>query len=466
MDNLWRLPATELAALVRSRKVSAVEAAKTALARLEAVNPMINAVVDYRPDDTLAQAAAVDKTIAEGRDPGVLAGVPITIKVNVDQAGYATTNGIKAQRNHIAKEDNPVVANMRRAGAVIVGRTNTPAFSFRWFANNQVHGHTKNPRDPACTPGGSSGGAGAATAAGIGHIGHGTDIAGSVRYPAYACGIHGLRPTLGRIAAHNLSLPERPLCPQISAVSGPLARTIGDLRIALAAMSQQDVRDPWWVPAPLEGPPMPRRAALCLRPDGLETVPEVIDALKDAARRLQGAGWIVEEVANTPPLNEAAELQRKFWLGDGFEGMLAAAEKEGDPGALACLRGSRDKVYPLDAAGLSAIVQRRAALTRAWQLFLQDYPVLVMPVSGELPFEDQLDLRDDASFARVWRAQMPQVGIPFMGLPGLTVTTGLVGRVPVGVQVVAGRYREDLCLLAGEAIEAGGTPASPVDPVG
>jgi amidase len=275
-----------------------------------------------------------------------------------------------------------------------------------------------------------------------------------------------VRPTLGRIAAHNLSLPERPLCPQISAVSGPLARTIGDLRIALAAMSQQDVRDPWWVPAPLEGPPMPRRAALCLRPDGLETVPEVVDALKDAARRLQSAGWTVEEVANTPPLNEAAELQRKFWLGDGFEAMLAAAEKEGDPGALACLRGSRDKVYPLDAAGLSAIVQRRAALTRAWQLFLQDYPVLLMPVSGELPFEDQLDLKDDASFARVWRAQMPQVGLPFMGLPGLTVTTGLVGRVPVGVQVVAGRYREDLCLLAGEAIEAGGTPASPVDPAG
>jgi amidase len=245
-----------------------------------------------------------------------------------------------------------------------------------------------------------------------------------------------------------------------------LARTIGDLRIALAAMSQQDMRDPWWVPAPLEGPPMPRRAALCLRPDGLETVPEVVDALKDAALRLQCAGWTVEEVANTPPLNEAAELQRKFWLGDGFEAMLAAAEKEGDPGALACLRGSRDKVYPLDVAGLSTIVQRRAALTRAWQLFLQDYPVLVMPVSGELPFEDQLDLKDDASFARVWRAQMPQVGLPFMGLPGLTVTTGLVGGVPVGVQVVAGRYREDLCLLAGEAIEAGGTPASPVDPAG
>ncbi|MGB3864466.1 MAG: amidase, partial [Xanthobacteraceae bacterium] len=251
MDEVWRLSATELAARVRARKVTAVAAATAALERLAAVNPKINAVVDHRPEDVLKQAAAIDKALAEGRDPGILAGVPVTIKVNIDQAGYANTNGLKAQRDHIATEDNPVVTNFRRAGAVLLGRTNTPAFSYRWFANNQLHGHTRNPRDPAITPGGSSGGAGSATAAGIGHIGHGTDIAGSVRYPAYACGIHGLRPTLGRVAAHNPSLPERMLCAQISAVSGPLARTVGDLRLALTVMSQQDFRDPWWVPAPL-----------------------------------------------------------------------------------------------------------------------------------------------------------------------------------------------------------------------
>ncbi len=152
----------------------------------------------------------------------------------------------------------------------------------------------------------------------------------SVRYPAYACGIHGLRPTLGRIPAHNPSLPERTLCPQISAVSGPLARTVGDLRLALAAMSQQDLRDPWWVPAPLEGPPLPRRAALCLRPDGLDVVPEVIDALEDAGRRLQAAGWTVETIDNTPPLKEAAELQRTFWLGTAMID-AGGAEREGDP---------------------------------------------------------------------------------------------------------------------------------------
>jgi amidase len=231
-------------------------------------------------------------------------------------------------------------------------------------------------------------------------------------------------------------------------------------------MSAPDVRDPWWVPAPLEGPPRAKRAALCLRPDGLELAPEVAAAVTDAAKRLERAGWTVEEIQNTPPLREAAELQTKLWLGDGYEAQLQAAEREGDPGALACLRGNRDKVQPFDAAAFSKALTRRATLVREWQSLFEDYAVLVMPVSGELPFTDGLDRRDDASFARVWRAQMPQIGIPLMGLPALTVSTGLVGRIPVGVQIVSGRYREDLCLFAGEAIEAAGTPASPVDPAG
>jgi amidase len=464
MEDLWRLSAADIAALIRSKKVSAREAATAALARLDAVNPVINAVVDHRPADVLAQAAAVDAAIARGEDAGPLAGVPVTVKVNIDQEGFASTNGLKLQRDVIAKTNSPVIDNLRKAGAVILGRTNCPAFSYRWFTTNLVHGDTKNPRDPGMTPGGSSGGAGAAVAAGIGHIAHGTDIAGSIRYPAYACGVHGLRPTVGRIAAFNASLPERPIGPQISAVSGPLARTIGDLRIALAAMSAYDARDPWWVPAPLQGPAMPKRAALCLQPDGLETVAQVKAAVADAGKRLERAGWTVEEVA-TPPLREAADLQTKLWLGDGYEAQLDAAEREDDPGALACLRGNRAKVFPFDADALSKALIRRATLTREWLRFLETYSVLLMPVSGELPFPDQLDRKDDASFARVWRAQLTQIAIPFMGLPGLTVSTGLVGRIPVGVQLVSGRYREDLCLLAGEAIEAGGTPPSPVDPV-
>ncbi|MBR0752250.1 amidase family protein [Bradyrhizobium jicamae] len=462
MQDLWRLSAAELASLIKSKKVSAKEAAEAGLARLDAVNPKINAVVDHRPADVLAQAAKVDAAIARGEDAGPLAGVPITIKVNVDQEGFATTNGLKLQRDVIAKVDNPVVANLRKAGAVILGRTNCPAFSYRWFTTNLIHGDTKNPRDPGITPGGSSGGAGSAVAAGIGHIAHGTDIAGSIRYPAYACGVHGLRPSLGRIPAFNAALPERPIGPQISAVSGPLARTINDLRISLAAMSAPDYRDPWYAPVPLEGPKREKRVAMCLNPDGLNPVPEVVAAVADAGKRLQAAGWIVEEIDDTPPLREAAEIQTRLWLGDGYEAQLEAAEREGDPGALACLRGNRAKVHPFD---LSRSLARRATLTREWFAFLDKYPVLLMPVSGELPFPDHLDRKDEASFARVWHAQLPQIAIPFMGLPGLTVSTGLVGRIPVGVQLVAARYREDLCLAAGEAVEAGGTPSAAIDPV-
>ena len=159
MQDLWRLPANDIAALIRSKKVSAKEAASAALARLDAVNPSINAVVDHRPADVLAQAGAIDAAIAANQDLGPLAGVPVTVKVNIDQEGFATTNGLKLQRDVIAATNSPVIDNLRKAGAVILGRTNCPAFSYRWFTTNLIHGDTKNPRDPAITPGGSSGGA-------------------------------------------------------------------------------------------------------------------------------------------------------------------------------------------------------------------------------------------------------------------------------------------------------------------
>src|SRR5712691_11427872 len=185
MEDLWRLSAADIAALIRSKKVSAKEAASAALARLDAVNSKINAVVDHRPADVLAQAEAIDAAIARNENVGPLAGVPVTVKVNIDQEGFATTNGLKLQRDVIARSNSPVLDNLRKAGAVILGRTNCPAFSYRWFTTNLIHGDTKNPRGAATTPGGSSGGAGAAVAAGIGHIAHGTDLGGIRAAGAY-----------------------------------------------------------------------------------------------------------------------------------------------------------------------------------------------------------------------------------------------------------------------------------------
>ena len=468
MSDLWRLSAVELASRIRKREVSAVDAAQSALERLNAVNPALSAVVDHRPDEVMARAADVDAQLARGEDPGVLAGVPVTVKVNVDQAGYATTNGVKLQKDLIAATNSPVVDNLLRAGAVILGRTNTPAFSLRWFTGNALHGDTRNPRNAALTPGGSSGGAASAVAAGIGHLAHGTDIAGSIRYPAYACGVHGLRPSLGRVAAYNAALPERSIGGQLTAVSGPLGRTIADVRLGLAVLAAPDPRDPWWVPAPLVGPDVPRRAALCLNPDGMDTEPAVVKALQEAARRLTEAGWTVDTLDAVPPMQEAADLQVRMWMADGYDAMVAAAEKEGDQGALVALRGQRDKAADANLNNFSAVLTRRATLTRMWEMFLADYPILLLPVSAELPFPDRLDLQGDAAYARVWRAQMTQIGVPFMGLPGLSVAMGQamssVGQSPVGVQIVAGRYREDLCLAAGEIIEAGGDAVTIAEP--
>ncbi len=463
MTELWRLSAGEQAALVRKREASATEVTQAALDRLAAVNPAINAVVDEFPDEALADAARIDAALARGDDAGPLAGVPVTVKVNVDQAGHATTNGLVLQRDLVAEADNPVVANLKKAGAIIIGRTNTPAFSLRWFTRNNLHGHTRNPRDPGLTPGGSSGGAAAAVTTGIGAIGHGTDIGGSVRYPAYACGVHGLRPTLGRIPAVNFTAADRHIGGQFMAVSGPIARTIDDLRLGLAAMAAEDLRDPLWTPVPLDLGDAPKRAALCVAPEGLAVVPEVEAALRDGAQRLRDAGWTVEEV-DCPPFREPARLQAVLWLAEFRRGAVKAVYEEAEPDAVFVYEQMAALCPEPDLNGLMDALQMRVTLTRQWQLFLREYPVLISPVSAELPFADQLDVSSPEAFARVMEAQLTQVGLPLMGLPGLTVSTGLVGRTPVGVQLIAGRYREDLLFKAGCVIEAAGVPESPIDP--
>jgi amidase len=463
--DLWKLSAGEIARRVREREVSAVEVAQSALARLDAVNPRINAVVEHRPDEVLARASEIDASIARGEAVGPLAGVPVAIKVNVDQAGYATTNGLKSQKSLIAKTSSPVVDNLLRAGAVTIGRTNTPAYSYRWFTSNLLHGVTRNPHDPSLTPGGSSGGSAAAVASGICALAHGTDIAGSIRYPAYACGIHGLRPSLGRIPAFNASAGvDRPIGGQLMAMSGPIARTVDDLRLGLLAMSQPDSRDPWWVPAPMQGPPVPRRVAMCLRPDGMDTQAEVCAALHDAAQRLRDAGWTVDEVDNLPPLKEAVPIQIALWMADGYEALVEGARREGDPGAIAALAGQAEFVRSIGFAEFSTALSRRLGIARAWQLYLERYPLVLLPVCAELPFVNDLDLQGPASYERVWRAQMTMIALPVTGLPAISIHTGKVGRTPVGVQLVAGRFREDLCLEAGAAIEARGPAIVPVDP--
>lgn len=445
---LWTLTATDLAARIRRREVSAADAVDATLDRIEAANPACNAIVQRMDDAARAAAAAIDARLAAGEDAGPLAGVPVTVKVNVDQAGQATTNGLRLQAGLIAAEDSPVVANLRKAGAVIVGRTNTPAFSLRWFTRNGLHGATTNPRAPGRTPGGSSGGAGAAVVSGMGAIAHGTDIAGSIRYPAYACGVHGLRPSLGRVPNFAATTGDRLIGGQLMAVSGPLARSIPDLRLALVAMAARDLSDPFWQPMPLQGTPAPRRVALVEAPDGLPVAPEIRAALHAAAARLADAGYTVD-TPDPPPLREAMMAQLRLWMAELFHAALPAMQAEADPDALFVRDQITRHVQPPDLPGLMDLLKTRARLTRLWRSFLQDWPLVLMPVSGELPFADHRDVASPADFDAVLEAQMPMIATPFMGLPGLTVTTGDAAGVPVGVQLLADQFREDLLLDAG-----------------
>lgn len=453
MSELWTLSASDVVEQVRTKHVSALEVCDAALARVEAINPAINAVVQRTDDEARAAAKAVDAVIAKGSDPGVLAGVPVTIKVNTDQAGYANTNGLRLQENLIAEQDSPVVTNLRRAGAVIVGRTNTPAFSLRWFTRNGVHGHTRNPVNLKLTPGGSSGGAAASVASGMCAIGHGTDIGGSIRYPAYACGLQGLRPTLGRIAAGNFTAPDRHVGAQLMAVSGPIARSIADLKLGLEAMSQKDLRDPWWTPATMSAGDFPKRAALTVSPEGLQVDPRVEASLREAAARLADAGWEIVET-DCPPFREPARLQAQLWLAEFRRTGAKAIGEEADPDS-SFVYAQMERLCP--APGLDDFMdalQKRVTLLREWNLFLDEYPVLICPVSGEVPFPDLDDVSSPERFEEIMEAQLTQVGLPLMSLPGLSVFTGMAGDVPLGAQLVAGRYKEDILLQAAAEIES------------
>src|SRR6476661_1807312 len=224
MTDFWRWDAVRLAVAIARRDIHASDVIASALDRLHAVDGRLNAVTVPLADEARAAAARADEAVARGDALGPLHGVPVTIKENVDQAGCATTNGVVAFRDLVAREDSPIVANLRRAGAIVIGRTNTPGFSFRLDTENDLRGRTWNPWSERHVPGGSSGGASSSVAAGVTPLAHGNDIAGSVRYPAYACGLVGLRPSFGRVPAFNPSAgAERSLSAQLLSVQGPLA---------------------------------------------------------------------------------------------------------------------------------------------------------------------------------------------------------------------------------------------------
>lgn len=463
---LWQLDGVELAHLMRTGALSCREVMHAHIARMEAVNPQLNAVVLSLAEQALAQADALDRTGAYRQQPGPLYGVPVTIKVNTDLDGTPNDNGVVALKDNIAPGTNPCAENLVRAGGIVLGRTNTPCYSMRWHTDNALHGATRNPWDLGRTSGGSSGGASASVASGIAPIGQGNDIAGSVRYPAYCCGLVGVRPSFGRVPSFNPSAPAaRPISAQLMAVQGPLTRSVRDARAALAAMSLGDVNDTRWVDTPLTGPPIPRptRVALVRSPAGYPVHPSVTDALDKAGQWLAEAGYQVEEVA-PPELQSAIDLWARIGMDDVIRALDPQVQANGDEGIKRSVALWRQGNPGAGAQGvLDALVDRDHVL-RLWQVFLEDYPLMVMPSSDVPAFEVDEDIRDFESYQRLWRAQWPQLALPVLGLPGVAVPTGVYDGLPSGVQIVSRRFREDWCLDAAEVVEARADLALPVSP--
>ncbi len=451
---LWRLSAVDLARAIRNREVSAREATQSVLDRIADVNPRINALVELMPEEALAAADEADRALAKGGAIGPLHGVPISIKVNVDTAGHATTDGIVAAKDNIAKTDSPLVKSLREAGAVIVGRNNTPAFSLRWFTDNDLHGRTLNPFDAGRTPGGSSGGAAAAVAMGMGAIAHGNDYGGSIRYPAWACGVVGLRTTVGRVPSYKASAPNRIISNQMMSVQGPLTRTVEDARLALGIMAQGSPLDPNWVPAPLEYPDTnrPLRVAVFKRHAAYDVDPTVAAAIEQAAQWLEAAGCEIEEV-EPPHFEEGAHLWRQMVMDDMRRGGQPAVETMGDEGTKSALRGYLEGLLALDRDQTLEAQIRRFNICRDWAVFFERYPVLLMPNSWQRQFPIDADNGPAEQVHKLLAAQAPLLGTAMMGLPGLALPTGVVDGLPVGVQVSTWRFREDLALRAGALIE-------------
>ncbi|HXQ15155.1 MAG TPA: amidase [Caulobacteraceae bacterium] len=467
MQDLWRLSAGELARRIAAKQVSSAEVVEAHLARIEAVNPKVNAVVRVLADEARAGAAEADRRVAAGGPLGPLHGVPCTVKENIDMAGLPTTQGVPALASAVAPADAPVVERMRAAGAIPIARTNLPDMGLRVHTDSSLHGLTRNPWNLGRTAAGSSGGEAVALATGMSPIGLGNDIGGSLRNPASACGIASIKPTTGRVPdAGYVPGEDRLLASQLMMSQGPMARCVADVRLGLQVLMGADPRDPWSFDAPFVGKPLPRpiRVAVVPAPPGGSVDPTVSDAVRRAADVLANAGYAVIE-ACPPRYEEAAEVWARFVLGDYGSVLSQIGPLMGADG-LAFFEAVGRATAPLsDAASMSALMSQRDGVARAWSLFMADHPLILTPTWTQLPFEHGYDLADPTATIDLIR---PVVAANLFGLPSACVPAGrdADSGLPIGVLVTGRRLREDLCLDAAEAIEARLGLQTPIDPAG
>ena len=459
------MDARGIASGIRRREFSVREVVSACLGRVEAVNPRINALTEVRPEAALAAADAADRAVADGKPLGLLHGVPVTIKGNVDQAGWATVNGCAALRENIARATSPCVQNWLDAGAIVIGRTNTPEFCCRWETSNEVFGPTRNPWNPARTPGGSSGGAAASLAVGITPLGHGNDLGGSLRQPAQACGIASIRPGLGRVPLWNPSEPEPPIGIQLMHVEGPMARRVEDVRLGLRAMAIHDRRDPWSNPSPPVDATGPRPVvALVIDPGGRGVSEQVASGARRAGKLLQDAGYTVEEV-EPPGILEAADIWKVICLGELLTGLEPAVKNICGPS----LRRAFDCYRTLLPGGVTLEMYthafgRRRALLRDWLEFFARYGVVVAPVGTQPPLPTDGDIASAENMVNVVESFRMTVAVNALGLPAAVVPVGSGDGMPQVVQIIGPPLGEMRCLDVAAALEHQAGSLTPIDP--
>lgn len=466
-NELWKKGAIELAADIADGSVTSREVVQAHLDRIADVNGRINAIVRVLANDALRMADEADRAVKSGVELGPLHGVPFTIKENIDVAGLPTTHGVPLFAEAIAPTDAPVVERMKAAGGIPLARTNLPDMGLRIHTDSSLHGRTKNPWMLDRTAGGSSGGEGAALATGMSPIGLGNDIGGSLRNPAHACGITAIKPSFGVIPHTNTyPAPDRSLSSQTMLNQGVMARTVSDVRHGFSIVAGPDPRDPLSLPVTLKGldPGEKINVAVLTNPPGGSTHAGIAGAVKRAGDVLADEGHNVVEA--TPPDMELAYLLWAQMLFSELHDIRDQVELVMGQGGLTLIANALDMFPKMSTLDTYLMHTQRDGLARKWSMWFEEYQVVVLPTWSQPAFVADYDIATLEGSVGTLELMRPILPGNLLGLPCVVTPGGMADNLPVGVQVMGGRYTDLRCLSIAEQIESALGLETPIDPRG